>query len=56
MQSHDHSVGRSRLEEYERSAEGRPPFVLTRTEIKLLGIAGVGFFLDGVCIVFLLVV
>ncbi|KII90528.1 hypothetical protein PLICRDRAFT_536373 [Plicaturopsis crispa FD-325 SS-3] len=37
---------RSTLEEYERSGEGRPPFVLTFTEVKLLGIAGVGFFLD----------
>ncbi|KAH7907097.1 major facilitator superfamily domain-containing protein [Hygrophoropsis aurantiaca] len=37
---------RSGLEEYERSGEGRPPFVLTYAEIKLLGIAGVGFFLD----------
>ncbi|KAF9040408.1 MFS general substrate transporter [Hymenopellis radicata] len=35
---------RSALEEYER--DSRPPFVLTMTEIKLLGIAGVGFFLD----------
>ncbi|KAF8922141.1 MFS general substrate transporter [Mucidula mucida] len=35
---------RSALEEYER--DSRPPFVLTLTEIKLLGIAGVGFFLD----------
>ncbi|KAF9218778.1 MFS general substrate transporter [Gyrodon lividus] len=34
------------LEAYERDAEDRPPFVLTYTEIKLLGIAGVGFFLD----------
>ncbi|KZS86481.1 MFS general substrate transporter [Sistotremastrum niveocremeum HHB9708] len=33
------------LEEYERN-DGRPPFVLTWTEVKLLGIAGVGFFLD----------
>ncbi|RDB24357.1 putative metabolite transporter C2H8.02 [Hypsizygus marmoreus] len=36
---------RSDLAEYERS-DGRPVFVLTRTELKLLGIAGVGFFLD----------
>ncbi|KXN83068.1 putative metabolite transporter C2H8.02 [Leucoagaricus sp. SymC.cos] len=34
----------SKLEEVER--EGRPAFFLTTTEIKLLGIAGVGFFLD----------
>lgn len=33
------------LEEFERS-DGRPAFVLTFTEVKLLGIAGVGFFLD----------
>ena len=38
---------RSGLEEFERSGEGRPPWILTRTELKLLGIAGVGFFLDG---------
>lgn len=37
---------RTALEEYEQSGEGRPPFILTYTEIKLLGIAGVGFFLD----------
>ncbi|EGN97769.1 hypothetical protein SERLA73DRAFT_182514 [Serpula lacrymans var. lacrymans S7.3] len=37
---------RSGLEEYERSGEDKPPFVLTYTEVKLLGIAGVGFFLD----------
>lgn len=40
---------RSGLEEYERSLEGRPPWLLTTTEAKLLGIAGVGFFLDGAC-------
>ncbi|KAF7437379.1 hypothetical protein PC9H_004218 [Pleurotus ostreatus] len=34
------------LEEFERSSDRRPPFILTRTEVKLLGIAGVGFFLD----------
>ena len=34
------------LEECERS-DGRPAFYLTVTEAKLLGIAGVGFFLDG---------
>ncbi|KAF9521831.1 MFS general substrate transporter [Crepidotus variabilis] len=33
------------LEEFERN-DGRPAFVLTFTEVKLLGIAGVGFFLD----------
>jgi PHS family inorganic phosphate transporter-like MFS transporter len=37
---------RTALEEYEQSGEGRPPFILTYTEVKLLGIAGVGFFLD----------
>ncbi len=34
------------LEEYEQS-NGKPAFVLSMTEVKLLGIAGVGFFLDG---------
>lgn len=38
---------RSGLEEYERSHDERPPWLLTMTELKLLGIAGVGFFLDG---------
>ncbi|PPQ74721.1 hypothetical protein CVT24_003917 [Panaeolus cyanescens] len=37
--------GRSNLEEFERN-DGRPAFVLTTTELKLLGIAGIGFFLD----------
>ncbi|KDQ56968.1 hypothetical protein JAAARDRAFT_131420 [Jaapia argillacea MUCL 33604] len=37
---------RSPLDEYERSDDGRPPFYLTRPELKLLAIAGVGFFLD----------
>ncbi|KAH7886473.1 major facilitator superfamily domain-containing protein [Phlebopus sp. FC_14] len=38
---------RSALEAYERDGDdSRPPFVLTYTEVKLLGIAGVGFFLD----------
>ncbi|KAG1895685.1 major facilitator superfamily domain-containing protein [Suillus fuscotomentosus] len=37
---------RAALEEYEQSGEGRPPFILTYAEVKLLGIAGVGFFLD----------
>jgi PHS family inorganic phosphate transporter-like MFS transporter len=32
---------RTALEEYEQSGEGRPPFILTYTEVKLLGIAGV---------------
>ncbi|KAJ6600975.1 inorganic phosphate transporter [Mycena vulgaris] len=34
------------LEEFEREGDERPAFVLTYTEVKLLGIAGVGFFLD----------
>ncbi|KAI0265684.1 major facilitator superfamily domain-containing protein [Gloeopeniophorella convolvens] len=34
------------LEEYELDESGRPPWMLTYPEIKLLGIAGVGFFLD----------
>ncbi|KAI3603323.1 inorganic phosphate transporter [Moniliophthora roreri] len=38
--------GRETLEEYERSNSTRPAFLLTWTEIKLLGIAGVGFLLD----------
>jgi len=38
---------RSGLEKYERSGASRPPFILTRPELKLLSIAGVGFFLDG---------
>ncbi|KZV67910.1 MFS general substrate transporter [Peniophora sp. CONT] len=37
---------KSDLEEYERDSSTRPPWVLTFTEVKLLGIAGVGFFLD----------
>ncbi|KAL1740143.1 major facilitator superfamily domain-containing protein, partial [Schizophyllum fasciatum] len=37
---------RSTLEEFEREASTRPPYILTKTELKLLGIAGVGFFLD----------
>ncbi|OAX38279.1 MFS general substrate transporter [Rhizopogon vinicolor AM-OR11-026] len=38
----------SALGEYEESSNGKlkPPFVLTYAELKLLGIAGVGFFLD----------
>jgi MFS transporter, PHS family, inorganic phosphate transporter len=45
--SHDQKEPRSRLEEYERGGDSRPPFILNRTEVKLLGIAGIGFFLDG---------
>ncbi|THH17380.1 hypothetical protein EW146_g3417 [Bondarzewia mesenterica] len=37
---------KSTLEDYERSGDNRPPFILTYAEVKLLGIAGVGFFLD----------
>ncbi|KAJ7218853.1 major facilitator superfamily domain-containing protein [Mycena rebaudengoi] len=37
---------RAPLEEYERGGDDRPPFILTYTEVKLLGIAVVGFFLD----------
>jgi hypothetical protein len=33
--------GHSRLEEFERTSDNRPPFILTYTELKLLGIAGV---------------
>jgi PHS family inorganic phosphate transporter-like MFS transporter len=36
----------SNLEEYEKSGDDKPPFILTYAEVKLLGIAGVGFFLD----------
>ncbi|EAU80994.2 phosphate transporter [Coprinopsis cinerea okayama7 len=36
---------RAQLEEVEHN-DGRPSFVLNLTEVKLLGIAGVGFFLD----------
>lgn len=39
--------GRLGLTEYERSSVDKPPFILTKPELKLLGIAGVGFFLDG---------
>ncbi|KAI0930998.1 hypothetical protein AcV7_005029 [Taiwanofungus camphoratus] len=37
---------KSGLEEYEREDDGRPNFILSYREIKLLGITGVGFFLD----------
>ncbi|KAI0060473.1 MFS general substrate transporter [Artomyces pyxidatus] len=37
---------RSALEEFEDEGADRPPYILTYTEVKLLGIAGVGFFLD----------
>jgi hypothetical protein len=32
---------KSALEDFEQSGEGRPAFILTYTEVKLLGIAGV---------------
>ncbi|KAF7326084.1 MFS domain-containing protein [Mycena kentingensis (nom. inval.)] len=38
-------TGRSALEETVEN-DNRPPYYLTTTEVKLLGIAGVGFFLD----------
>ena len=38
---------KSGLEVFEQDHTGRPPWLLNRTELKLLGIAGVGFFLDG---------
>lgn len=37
---------RSKLEEFERDDDGRPPFILTWTEVKLLGIAGVSISFD----------
>ncbi|KAI0330975.1 MFS general substrate transporter [Cubamyces sp. BRFM 1775] len=37
---------KSNLEEYEREGDVRLPFLLSYREVKLLGIAGVGFFLD----------
>ncbi|KAJ7157466.1 inorganic phosphate transporter [Mycena filopes] len=39
-------AARQGLEEFEQEGDGRPPYILTYTEVKLLGIAGVGFFLD----------
>ncbi|EJF65579.1 MFS general substrate transporter [Dichomitus squalens] len=39
-------VYKSNLEEFEREGDSRLPFLLTYREMKLLGIAGVGFFLD----------
>ncbi|KAJ3525203.1 hypothetical protein NM688_g8437 [Phlebia brevispora] len=46
--SHDgsHSGYKSDLAEYELESNGRLPFILSVPEMKLLGIAGVGFFLD----------
>ncbi|KAJ6521672.1 MFS inorganic phosphate transporter [Mycena vulgaris] len=37
---------RSKLENFENESGTRPAFLLTYAEVKLLGIAGVGFFLD----------
>lgn len=37
---------KSALEDFENANDTRPPYLLTLTEVKLLGIAGVGFFLD----------
>ncbi|KZO96779.1 MFS general substrate transporter [Calocera viscosa TUFC12733] len=37
---------RGGLEDFEKDDLSKPPFILNWTEIKLLGIAGVGFFLD----------
>ncbi|KAH7100420.1 inorganic phosphate transporter [Auriculariales sp. MPI-PUGE-AT-0066] len=44
----DHSNTRSGLEDIDTDTErrGRLPFILSKAELKLLGIAGVGFFLD----------
>ncbi|RDX42221.1 hypothetical protein OH76DRAFT_138326 [Lentinus brumalis] len=41
-----HVVHKSNLEDFEREGEVRYPFLLSYREVKLLGIAGVGFFLD----------
>ncbi|KAI6159849.1 major facilitator superfamily domain-containing protein [Pisolithus thermaeus] len=41
-----HPPARPALQDYERDPGDKPPFVLTFAEVKLLGIAGVGFFLD----------
>ncbi|KAH9859129.1 MFS general substrate transporter [Lenzites betulinus] len=37
---------KSNLEDYEREGDVRHPYLLSYREVKLLGIAGVGFFLD----------
>ncbi|KZT59376.1 MFS general substrate transporter [Calocera cornea HHB12733] len=37
---------RGGLEDFEKDDLSKPPFILNWTEVKLLGIAGVGFFLD----------
>ncbi|KAI6144623.1 major facilitator superfamily domain-containing protein [Pisolithus tinctorius] len=41
-----HPPVRAALQDYERDPGNKPPYVLTFAEVKLLGIAGVGFFLD----------
>jgi hypothetical protein len=38
--------GRARLEEVEQPDDGRPPYMLTYPELKLLGIAGVSCLSD----------
>ncbi|KAI0689921.1 major facilitator superfamily domain-containing protein [Cytidiella melzeri] len=45
---HEHTENNhhSRLEDYELDGGTRQPFILSVAELKLLGIAGVGFFLD----------
>ena len=40
---------KSALEEVENENDSRPPYVLTLTEIKLLGITGSGHFIDCQC-------
>jgi MFS transporter, PHS family, inorganic phosphate transporter len=44
---HHEAKLKASLEEKEGVGDNLPPFCLTFTELKLLGIAGVGFFLDG---------
>ena len=44
--THDGSRYKSNLEEYEMDNDGKPPFILTYPEVKLLGIAGVRAFND----------
>ncbi|KZV84846.1 MFS general substrate transporter [Exidia glandulosa HHB12029] len=46
MKEQPHSDVRAGLEEVDQEQNGRLPFLLSRVELKLLGIAGVGFFLD----------
>jgi len=41
-----HAAYISQLEDYEQTGNERMPFILSLAEVKLLGIAGVGFFLD----------